>query len=133
MTLDQHTAPKVRSVPRWGAPLTALGCLLVLAGTHFWWTFARAQTDLELPDTENPALAIRLAQALHHVLASADRILYVAMAIVAAAGVAGTVRPVRRAPLYLAVLTGAALVLLWWATSADVTLIHDGGRVRSMR
>lgn len=133
MTPDQYTAPKVRSARRWSAPFTALGCLIVLAETHSWWTFTRVQTDLELQDTENQALANQFAQALHHVLASADRILYVAMVIVAAAGLAGAVHPVRRAPLYLSVLTVAALVLLWWVARADVTLIHDAGHLRPMR
>jgi hypothetical protein len=104
----RHRRPR-----RWPAPVTALLCAGFLTLDRWWWGL-RAMTDLEA----GRGLTAR------HAIATADQILAVGSVLVLALGVAGAVRPVRRAALYVLGATAVVLTVTWLATRADVAYLH---------
>lgn len=116
------SAPPRRRARRWTAPLAALGSLVVL-----WWTYViyslAQMTFLEVPETEDAALAQRFDHAARHAWDLASTILLVAGGVVLFAGLFGAVRPVRRGGLLIVLFTVLAIVAVWAATRADIALL----------
>ena len=122
MTTSSAPSHRREHAPRWTAPLTAFGSLVVLGSTYIYFSLAQV-TFLEVPDTENAALARQFDLAAQRASGAADALLLVAAGVVLLAGLLGAIRPVRRAGTLIAVFTALALVAIWVTTRADIALL----------
>jgi hypothetical protein len=110
--------------PRWTAPLTAFGSLVVLGATYAYFSLGQ-MTFLEIPETENAALAQEFSRAAAHASDTARSILQAAAVVALLAGLLGAIRPVRRVGILGTIFTLLALVTVWAATRADIALLSS--------